>query len=62
MSNITTTRQGFAPSTFAECREFAEELAASSLVPKQYQGKSQDILVCVQWASPQCKRSRTSRS
>lgn len=49
MSNITTTRQGFAPSTFAECREFAEELAASSLVPKQYQGKSQDILVCVQW-------------
>ena len=48
MSNITT-RQGFAPQTFSECRQFAEELASSSLVPKQYQGKSQDILVCVQW-------------
>ena len=46
---LTTTRQGFAPITFTEARQFAEELSISSLVPKQYQGKPQDILVAMQW-------------
>ena len=48
MSNITT-RNGFAPQTMAEAMQFSETLAASSMVPRQYQGKPQDILVCVQW-------------
>jgi hypothetical protein len=46
---LTTTRQGFAPVTFTEARQFAEELSISNLVPKQYQGKPQDILVAMQW-------------
>jgi hypothetical protein len=29
--------------------EFSKMLADSSMVPKQYQGKPQDIMVCVQW-------------
>jgi hypothetical protein len=49
MTAVTITRQGFAPTTFTEARQFAEELASSSLVPKQYQGKPQDILVAMQW-------------
>lgn len=48
MSNIVT-RSGFAPQTMAEAMQFSETLAASSMVPRQYQGKPQDILVCVQW-------------
>ena len=48
MSNITT-RGGFTPQTMAEAMQFSETLAASSMVPRQYQGKPQDILVCVQW-------------
>ena len=49
MQLTTTNRQGFAPATFAEARQFAEELASSSLIPKQYGGKPQDILVAMQW-------------
>jgi hypothetical protein len=48
MSNITTTK-GFAPATLTEAVQFSQMLAESSMVPKQYQGKPQDILVCVQW-------------
>jgi hypothetical protein len=33
----------------AEAMQFSETLAASSMVPRQYQNKPQDILVCVQW-------------
>jgi hypothetical protein len=51
MSNLVTTRQGFAPVTFTEARQFAEELASSSLVPKAYTGKPQDILVAMQWGA-----------
>lgn len=42
-------RQGFAPTTLTEAMEFSRTLAASSMVPKQYQGKPEDVLVCVQW-------------
>jgi hypothetical protein len=45
----TTNRQGFAPATFSEARQFSEELATSSLVPKAYQNKPLDILVAMQW-------------
>lgn len=50
MSQLTTTnRQGFAPATLGEAMEFSKMLADSTMVPKAYQGKPQDILVCVQW-------------
>lgn len=44
-----TNRQGFAPATITEAMEFSKMLAASTMVPKAYQGKAQDIMVCVQW-------------
>ena len=50
MSQLTTiNRQGFAPATITEAIQFSEMLANSSMVPKAYQGKPQDIMVCVQW-------------
>ena len=50
MSQLATTnRQGFAPATITEAIQFSEMLASSQMVPKQYQGKPQDIMVCVQW-------------
>lgn len=48
MSNIAT-RSGFAPQTLTEAMEFSKLLADSTMVPRQYQGKPQDVLVCVQW-------------
>ncbi len=45
----TTNQRGFAPATMGEAIEFSKMLADSSMVPKAYQGKPQDILVCVQW-------------
>lgn len=46
---LTTTNRGFAPQTMTEAIQFSDMLASSSMVPKAYQGKPQDILVCVQW-------------
>ena len=46
---LTTTNKGFAPTTLAEAMTFSDMLANSSMVPRAYQGKPQDILVCVQW-------------
>lgn len=46
---LTTTNRGFAPATLSEAIQFSDMLASSSMVPKAYQGKPQDILVCVQW-------------
>lgn len=46
---LTTTNKGFAPATLTEAIQFSDMLANSSMVPKAYQGKPQDILVCVQW-------------
>jgi hypothetical protein len=52
MTQLTTTnRQGFTPATLGEAMEFSKMLADSSMVPKQYQGKPQDIIVCVQWGA-----------
>lgn len=48
MSNLVS-HQGFAPTTLTEAMQFSEMLAASSMVPKAYQGKAQDVLVAVQW-------------
>lgn len=50
MSQLTTTdRRGFAPATITEAMEFSKMLADSTMVPRAYQGKPQDIMVCVQW-------------
>lgn len=46
---LTTNRQGFAPATITEAMEFSKMLAKSAMVPKQYQGKPEDIMVAVQW-------------
>ena len=49
MQLTNTNRQGFAPATLTEAVQFSEMLANSSMVPRAYQGKPQDVLVCVQW-------------
>jgi hypothetical protein len=47
MTSLTT--QGFAPTSITEAIKFSEMLAKSNMVPRAYQGKPEDILVCVQW-------------
>jgi hypothetical protein len=42
-------KSGFAPANLTEAVTFSEMLAKSSMVPKGYQGKPEDILVAVQW-------------
>jgi hypothetical protein len=49
MQLTTTNQRGFAPTTMSEAMQFSEMLASSSMVPKAYQGKANDVLVCVQW-------------
>jgi hypothetical protein len=49
MQLTTTNRQGFAPATLGEAMEFSQMLSKSAMVPKQYQGKPEDIMVAVQW-------------
>jgi hypothetical protein len=48
MSSLTTT-QGFAPTSITEAIKFSEMLAKSQMVPRQYQGKPEDVLVAIQW-------------
>ena len=47
MSSLTT--QGFAPTSITEAIKFSEMLAKSQMVPRQYQGKPEDVLVAIQW-------------
>jgi hypothetical protein len=49
MQLTTTSQRGFAPATLTEAITFSEMLSNSNMVPKAYQNKPQDILVCVQW-------------
>ena len=44
-----TTTKGFAPTTITEAMQFSKMMADSTMVPKQYQGKPEDILVAMQW-------------
>ena len=46
---LSTNNRGFAPANLTEAIQFSDLFASSSIVPKAYQGKPQDILVCVQW-------------
>jgi hypothetical protein len=49
--SLTITRGGnpLAPQSFAEAERFARMLAASELVPREYRGKPEAILVAMQW-------------
>lgn len=49
MNLTNTNQQGFAPVTLDEAMRFSDMLAKSSMVPKAYQGKPEDVLVAVQW-------------
>ena len=42
-------KHGFAPTSLAEAVTFSEMLAKSSMVPKNYQNKPEDVLVACQW-------------
>lgn len=44
-----STNKSFAPTTLSEAISFSEMLASSSMIPKQFQGKPEDVLVCIQW-------------
>jgi hypothetical protein len=49
MSNIAV--RGFTPTTLTEAMQFSELMAKSTMVPRQYQGKPEDILVACQWGA-----------
>jgi len=46
---LLPNNQGFAPVTLDEAMRFSEMLSKSQMVPKQYQGKPEDVLVALQW-------------
>jgi len=48
MTNLTK-HQGFAPQTMTEAIDFSNMLSKSTMVPKAYQNKPEDVLVAVQW-------------
>ena len=41
----------FEPQNLEEAFKFADTLSKSQLVPDQYKGKPEDILVCMQWGA-----------
>jgi hypothetical protein len=45
----STTRHSLEPTTLAEAFQFAERLARSTMVPPDYRGKPENVLVAVQW-------------
>ena len=52
MGEVAVKQNGlFTPSNMSEAMQFAEMMASSAFVPKQFQGKPADILVACQWAS-----------
>ena len=48
-SLVTVNQSGFSPANIGEAVQLSEMLSRSSLVPKQYQGKPEDILVATIW-------------
>ncbi len=49
MSNLPTTRATvLAPTTFAEAERFAETIAKSNMVPAEYRGRPENILLAIQ--------------
>lgn len=54
MNALTTTRAGaasLAPQTWGEAQQFAQLLAGSTMVPKDFQGKPGNIMVAIQWGA-----------
>ena len=53
MNALTTRAAGasLAPQSWAEARQFAELLANSTMVPRDFQGKPANIMVAVQWGA-----------
>jgi hypothetical protein len=49
MTALTTTNNQFAPATIDEAMRLSEMLSKSSMVPRAYQGKPEDILVATIW-------------
>src|SRR5438477_6788111 len=48
-NELSTERRSLTPATFAEAREFAAQLSKSDMVPAQYRGKPENILLAVLW-------------
>lgn len=48
-NEISTIRRTLAPTTYAEAFEFAQHLSKSSMVPGEYRGKPENILLAIQW-------------
>jgi hypothetical protein len=48
-TEISTVRRSLAPTTYTEAFEFAQHLAKSSMVPSEYRGKPENILLAMQW-------------
>lgn len=52
MNALTTTMRGaLAPTTMGEAMQFAEMLASSTMVPKDYQRNPSNVLVAMQWGA-----------
>lgn len=49
LPRIPVARASLAPTTFGEMMRFSEMLAGSTLVPKDFVGKPQNVLVAIQW-------------
>ena len=50
MNEVATTQQfDLSPRSMAEALQFAERLADSSIVPKDFMGKPGNVLVAIQW-------------
>jgi hypothetical protein len=49
MTEIKTSAITLAPSNMTEAMEFAQMMAKSNIVPKDYQGNPGNVLVAVQW-------------
>jgi hypothetical protein len=51
--NALTARMGavLAPSNYQEARDFAQMMAASDLVPRDFKGKPGNVLVAMQWGA-----------
>lgn len=50
-SELATMRRALTPTTFAEAVQFAEYLAKSTMVPAEYRGKPENILLAMQWGA-----------
>ena len=46
---LSINQRGFTPTNLTEAMTFCEMLASSNMVPKDYIGKPQNILVAIQW-------------